>query len=98
MPYSAKQLVRFDREYAIGETIPDAVVDSGRAESLIAMGRITRIYDAAQESPMAPQEAQETHQEADVSEVEVNTTEEDENATGEEAETSSQAKKPRGKK
>lgn len=91
MPYSAKQLVRFDREYAIGETIPDAVVDPVRAESLIAMGRITRIYDAAQEAPLAPQEA-------DVSEVEVNTTEEDENATGEDAETSSQAKKPRGKK
>lgn len=63
MPYIAKKSVRFDRTYSIGETIPDAVVDPRRAESLIGMGRITPAPDqedaaeeAAQEPAVAGQE------------------------------------------
>ena len=44
MPYIAKRPCRFNRPYSIGETIPDEVVDPARAEGLIAMGRIQRIF------------------------------------------------------
>ena len=44
MPYIALRPCRFNRPYSIGETIPDEVVDPARAEGLIAMGRIQRIF------------------------------------------------------
>lgn len=42
MAYIAVRPSNFDRAYAIGELIPDNVVDPSTAESLIAMGRIVR--------------------------------------------------------
>ena len=57
MPYIARKPTRFDRPYAIGERIPDGVVDPARAEGLIAMGRIQRVDDAEPDQPAG--EAQE---------------------------------------
>ena len=57
MPYIARKPARFDRPYAIGERIPDGVVDPARAEGLIAMGRIQRVDDAEPDQPAG--EAQE---------------------------------------
>lgn len=56
MPYIATKPVRFDRDYCIGELIPDAVVDAGRAEAIRAMGLISG-YVAPQEE-QKPQEDQ----------------------------------------
>ena len=55
MPYIARKTAKFDRDYSIGETIPDAVVDPGRAASLIAMGRLSYIEEP-KEGAQKPQE------------------------------------------
>lgn len=43
MAYIAIRPVRFDKDYFIGETIPDEVIAESRAEALIKMGRITKV-------------------------------------------------------
>lgn len=45
MAYIANRPVRFDRNYAIGERIPDGVIDPRMTTKLIGMGRIIRIDD-----------------------------------------------------
>lgn len=50
MTYIANRPVRFDRNYAIGEKIPDGVIDPKMTAKLIGMGRIIRIYDDAPEA------------------------------------------------
>ena len=45
MAYIANRPVRFDRNYAIGEVIPDKVIDPKMTAKLIGMGRIIRIPD-----------------------------------------------------
>lgn len=45
MAYIANRPVRFDRNYAIGEKIPDSVIDPKMTTKLISMGRIIRIPD-----------------------------------------------------
>ena len=49
MAYIANRPVRFDRNYAIGERIPDSVIDPKMTTKLISMGRIIRIHDQDQE-------------------------------------------------
>lgn len=49
--YIANRPVRFDRNYAIGEIIPDNVIDPKEATRLINTGRIIRFADPAQEKP-----------------------------------------------
>ena len=46
MPYIALKHVKFDREYMIGETIPDHVVDPSRAAALVGMKLIAAIAAA----------------------------------------------------
>lgn len=46
MPYIALKHVKFDREYLIGETIPDQVVDPSRAAALVGMKLIAAIAAA----------------------------------------------------
>lgn len=41
MSYTAIKPVKFDREYAIGEEIPESVVDVKMAEALVKMGLIS---------------------------------------------------------
>ena len=43
MAYIANKPVRFDRDYKVGEVIPDAVISSGMTRKLMEMGRILRI-------------------------------------------------------
>lgn len=43
MAYIAIRPVRFDRDYAIGELIPESMIDSKMTTKLINMGRIIRI-------------------------------------------------------
>ncbi len=45
MAYIANKTVRFDRDYAIGEIIPDSVINPKMTTKLIGMGRIIRIPD-----------------------------------------------------
>lgn len=45
MAYIANRPVRFDRNYAIGEKIPDSVIDPKMTTKLISIGRIIRIPD-----------------------------------------------------
>ena len=60
MPYIAMKSVRFDRDYAIGELIPDGKVDPGRAADLIAMGLVVKIdAQAPAEEPQGIAEAAE---------------------------------------
>ena len=40
MPYIAKKLCRFDKEYLTGDIIPDEVILSSRVRDLIEMGAI----------------------------------------------------------
>lgn len=47
MPYIALKHVKFDREYVIGETIPDHVVDPSRAAALVGMKLIAALAAAA---------------------------------------------------
>ena len=56
MAYKAIKPVRFDRQYSIGETIPDAVVDPARAPNLQAMGMIMPM--PKEELPKADQRPQ----------------------------------------
>ena len=45
MAYIANRPVRFDRNYAVGEKIPDEVIDPKMTTKLIGMGRIIHIAD-----------------------------------------------------
>lgn len=51
MAYIAKKAVKFDRNYSIGETVPDAVIDPRRASRLVEMGLI-----AEEKAPLKAQE------------------------------------------
>lgn len=53
MAYIANKPVRFDRDYAIGEIIPDRVVDKSMSLKLVGMGRIIHIADPAPEETPA---------------------------------------------
>lgn len=43
MAYIANRPVRFDRDYKVGEIIPDEVIAPGMARKLVDMGRILRV-------------------------------------------------------
>ncbi len=43
MAYIANKPVRFDRDYKVGEVIPDAVISSGMTRKLMEMGRILHV-------------------------------------------------------
>ena len=43
MAYIANKPVRFDRDYKVGEVIPDAVIAPGMTRKLMEMGRILRV-------------------------------------------------------
>lgn len=59
MTYIANRPVRFDRDYAIGEIIPDSVIDPQMIRKLIGMGRIIRIADTQKpESQAEPAESE----------------------------------------
>lgn len=45
MAYIAGKPVRFDRNYSVGERIPDSVIDPRAVPRLINMGRIIRTAD-----------------------------------------------------
>lgn len=49
MAYIANRPVRFDRDYKVGEIIPDEVIAPGMARKLVDMGRIVRV-DLPQDS------------------------------------------------
>ena len=53
MPYIARKCVNFDREYQIGEIIPDEAVSPQRATALQNMGLIVCIDVEITESPIA---------------------------------------------
>lgn len=43
MAYIANKPVRFDRDYKVGEIIPDAVIAPGMTRKLVEMGRILHV-------------------------------------------------------
>jgi len=43
MAYIANKPVRFDKDYKVGDGIPDNVVDSNAEKRLISWGKITKI-------------------------------------------------------
>lgn len=43
MAYIANRPVRFDRDYKVGEIIPDEVIAPGMTRKLVDMGRILRV-------------------------------------------------------
>lgn len=53
MPYIALKAVKFDRSYAIGEVIPEAVIASEMAEKLIRCGVIQKIDEPRKEKTEA---------------------------------------------
>ena len=79
MAYIANRPVRFDRDYAIGERIPDGVIDPNMTETLIGMGRIIRIPDAEQQNTAVDNAGE--PQSEDNSEGSINTQTDEENAT-----------------
>ena len=85
MPYIALKPVKFDREYLVGEIIPDQAVDAGRASALEGMKLIART--AAQ----APAEDA-------VKGSEDNTPDQAENAAEAAPAPAEDEKKPKGKK
>lgn len=79
MAYIANRPVRFDRDYAIGEVIPESVIDPKMTTKLINMGRIIRIADAAA-AQETPAEGAEEPKSDDSGEGKANTHTDDENA------------------
>lgn len=66
MAYIAGKPVRFDRDYAIGERIPDSVIDPRAVQRLINMGRIIRTADdAVEEKPSTKEKSAESVPEGD---------------------------------
>lgn len=60
MAYIASRPVRFDRDYAIGEIIPESVIDPGMTSKLEGMGKISKIElpgenDKAEDTQNTPQ-------------------------------------------
>ena len=53
--YIALKPVRFDKDYAIGEVIPDQFIDQKMARRLIGWGKIQRV--PAPDLPAAPRPA-----------------------------------------
>ena len=45
--YIANRPVRFDRDYAIGERIPESVIDPNMVGKLVGMGRVIHVSDSA---------------------------------------------------
>ena len=64
MAYIANKPVRFDRDYKVGEVIPDAVIAPGMTRKLMEMGRILHVDlpapgGSAEDSPSpAPEDTQ----------------------------------------
>ncbi len=60
MAYIANKPVHFDRDYKVGEVIPDEVIAPGMTRKLVEMGRILCVDlpqgDGGEESPGQPQE------------------------------------------
>lgn len=80
MAYIANRPVRFDRNYAIGERIPDSVIDPKMTTKLIGMGRIIRIPDM-ETQPDTPADGAGEPQGGDNGEGGTNTHGDAENAT-----------------
>lgn len=57
MAYIALKPVRFDKNYAIGDTIPDGVVDAARAAALETMKIIVKSETPAEPEATAEPEA-----------------------------------------
>lgn len=55
MSYIANRPVRFDRDYKVGEVIPDTVIAPGMARKLVDMGRILCV-DLPQGGAAAPEQ------------------------------------------
>ena len=49
MPYRAIKRIRFDRDYLVGEEIPDEVVDPARAKFLADSNYIVKLPDEPKE-------------------------------------------------
>ena len=49
MPYRALKRIRFDRDYLVGEEIPDEVVDPARAKFLADSNYIVKLPDEPKE-------------------------------------------------
>lgn len=79
MAYIANRPVRFDRDYAIGETIPDNVIDPKMTTKLIGMGRIIHIPDKGEPEDTATDGA-ESPVDGDNGEGGTDTSEDTENA------------------
>ena len=58
MAYIANRPVRFDRNYTIGEKIPDRVIDPKMTTKLISMGRIIRIPEPQSEQDTPAKDAE----------------------------------------
>ena len=65
MAYIAGKPVRFDRNYSVGERIPDSVIDPRAVPRLINMGRIIRTADDVVEEKTAPVKETEPEPKAD---------------------------------
>ncbi len=55
MAYIANRPVRFDRDYKVGEIVPDTVIAPGMARKLVEMGRILQV-DLPRDSTVAPEQ------------------------------------------
>ena len=91
MPYIALKHVKFDREYMIGETIPDHVVDPSRAAALVGMKLIAAI--PAAESSQEPTGAAQGEDKADATQTDGNGAEGAQKPAGDAAESSQEPEK-----
>ena len=103
MPYIALKPVRFDRDYIIGESIPDDVVNPGRAADLQAMKLIAAVPAAPTAEPEQPEQPEQPggpQKPAGAAESAegVNTHPDAETPAGETTAANAAAKKPKAKK
>lgn len=64
MPYRALKRIRFDRDYLVGEEVPDEVVDPARAKFLADSNYIVKLPD----EPKEPEKVNREPKKADRSE------------------------------
>ena len=83
MAYIANRPIRFDRNYHIGERIPDEAIEPKMVPKLISMGRIIQV-NLADDKSESPTEGEETAQGDDIGDKDTNTQGEAENGTEDE--------------
>lgn len=85
MAYIANRPVRFDRDYAIGEVIPESVIEPTMTKRLVAMGKIIcadiPTWNGAGENPASTEDGAEKPTEGGEATDGTNTQDEAENAT-----------------